>query len=129
MYACPGRDPMISECEVRGLIERRSGATVSRFQVTFFLPLSCEHWAMSLVKDGLEQASREGTIVSHTVCISDQIALASSAMEDPSSGVCCRRQFLCVCVCCVWGVHASRPSRSAVAQLLGNTLNSHSLGA
>jgi len=50
--------------------------------IVFYLPIRDEHWALSLVKDGLEQASRTGSVVSHTIGVSEHSALASSAMDD-----------------------------------------------
>lgn len=55
--------------------------------VTFLLPLSAEHWAVSLVQDGLERASRVGSLVYHATALNDDAALASSTMDDVWSPV------------------------------------------
>jgi len=50
--------------------------------VTFLLPIHSEHWAWSLMQDGLARASRVGSLVYHMSGLDDQSALASSAMDD-----------------------------------------------
>jgi len=50
--------------------------------VAFYLPIRDEHWAISLVKDGLEQANRSGSLVWQGIGLSPTAGLASSAMED-----------------------------------------------
>lgn len=55
--------------------------------VTFMLPLNSEHWAMSLIQDGLARASRVGSMVFHQTALGEDAALASSAMEDAWSHV------------------------------------------
>ncbi|CAK0897181.1 unnamed protein product [Prorocentrum cordatum] len=50
--------------------------------VAFVLPLAGEHFAASLLQDGLERASRTGSIVFHASGVDENSALASSAMDD-----------------------------------------------
>lgn len=50
--------------------------------VVFYLPVAAEDQALSLVKDGLESAGRNGSLVAHSVGLSEQSGLASSAMDD-----------------------------------------------
>eukprot|EP00927_Polykrikos_kofoidii_P077424 TRINITY_DN74361_c0_g1_i1.p1 TRINITY_DN74361_c0_g1~~TRINITY_DN74361_c0_g1_i1.p1 ORF type:complete len:517 (-),score=95.32 TRINITY_DN74361_c0_g1_i1:117-1667(-) len=55
--------------------------------VTFLLPLSDEHLAVSLVQNGLERASRVGALVHHETCLGEHAALASSSMDDAWNAV------------------------------------------
>eukprot|EP00415_Alexandrium_ostenfeldii_P002234 UN2234 len=50
--------------------------------VNFLLPLNSEHWAWSLLQDGLARASRVGSLVYFVSGLDDHSALASSAMDD-----------------------------------------------
>jgi len=50
--------------------------------VTFVLPYTEEHRAVNLMQQGLERASRVGSIIYHMSGVDEHYALASSVMED-----------------------------------------------
>lgn len=55
--------------------------------VTFLLPIVSEHWGQSSVQEGMERASRGGSMIFHATSLAEDCGLASSAMDDAWSHV------------------------------------------
>lgn len=55
--------------------------------VSFLLPLSSEHWAMSIVQSALERVPRVGSLVYHKTALDSDSPLASTVMDDAWSTV------------------------------------------